>query len=75
MLIYKAGMTADGVFDIVRRVREKSQIPLVFLTYLNPVFHYGYDAFFEKCRELSCHNKEYPPRPEIYSKFGDFASI
>ena len=29
----------------------------------------------EKCRELSCHNKEYPPRPEIYSKFGDFASI
>ena len=38
-------MTTDGVFDIVRRVREKSQIPLVFLTYLNPVFHYGYDAF------------------------------
>ena len=30
----KAGMTTDGVFDIVRRVREKSQIPLVFLTYL-----------------------------------------
>lgn len=29
----------------------------------------------EKCRELSCHNKKYPPRPEIYSKFGDFASI
>lgn len=48
-----AGMTTDGVFDIVRRVREKSRIPLVFLTYLNPVFHYGYDRFFEKCGELS----------------------
>lgn len=46
----KAGMTTDGVFDIVRRVREKSQIPLVFLTYLNPVFHYGYDAFLKMQR-------------------------
>lgn len=49
----QGGMTTDGVFEIVRRVREKSQIPLVFLTYLNPVFHYGYEAFFEKCREVA----------------------
>lgn len=49
----KGGMTTDGVFDIVRRVREQSQIPLCFMTYLNPVFHYGYDKFFAKCEELS----------------------
>lgn len=48
----RAGMTTDGVFDIVRRVREKSRIPLVFLTYLNPVFHYGYERFCTKCGEL-----------------------
>lgn len=48
----KGGITTDGVFDIVRRVREKSQIPLCFMTYLNPVFHYGYDKFFAKCEEL-----------------------
>lgn len=47
----KAGMTTDGVFEIARRVREKSQIPLCFMTYLNPVFHYGYDKFFSKCAE------------------------
>lgn len=47
-----AGMTTDGVFEIVRRVREVSRIPLVFMTYLNPVFHYGYDSFFTKCQEL-----------------------
>jgi tryptophan synthase alpha chain len=46
------GMTTDGVFDIVRRVREVSDIPLAFMTYVNPVFHYGYDRFFSKCREL-----------------------
>lgn len=49
----KAGITTDGVFEIVRKVREKTQIPIVLLTYLNPVFHYGYDAFFARCRELS----------------------
>lgn len=47
-----AGMTTDGVFEIARRVREKSQIPLCFMTYLNPVFHYGYDKFFSKCAEF-----------------------
>ncbi len=46
------GMTTDGVFDVVRRVRERSQLPLAFMTYLNPVFHYGYDRFFAKCEEL-----------------------
>lgn len=48
----KGGMTTDGAFDIVRRVREKSQIPLAFMTYANPVFHYGYDRFFTRCEEL-----------------------
>lgn len=48
----KAGMTTDGAFEIVRRVREKSGIPLAFMTYANPVFHYGYDNFFTKCEEV-----------------------
>jgi tryptophan synthase alpha chain len=46
------GMTTDGVFDIVKKVREVSDIPLAFMTYVNPVFHYGYDRFFTKCQEL-----------------------
>ena len=48
----KNGMTTDGAFDIVRKVREKSQIPLAFMTYANPVFHYGYERFFDRCKEL-----------------------
>lgn len=48
----KGGMTTDGAFEIVRRVREKSGIPLAFMTYANPVFHYGYDRFFARCEEL-----------------------
>lgn len=48
----QGGMTTDGVFEIVRRVREKSQIALAFMTYANPVFHYGCDRFFARCEEL-----------------------
>jgi tryptophan synthase alpha chain len=36
---------------MVNRIRKKSQIPLVFLTYINPIFKYGYEAFFAKCKE------------------------
>ena len=37
---------------MVKKVREKSDIPLCFMTYLNVVFHYGYDEFFKKCQEV-----------------------
>lgn len=45
------GMTTDGVFEIVKRVREKSDVPICLMGYLNPVFHYGYDRFFECCQK------------------------
>ena len=59
----RAGITTDGVFEIVRKVREQSQIPIVFLTYLNPVFHYGYDAFLKKCQELGVDGMICPDLP------------
>lgn len=69
----KAGMTTEGVFDIVRRVREKSQIPLVFLTYINPVFHYGYEAFFERCQGLGVDGIIIPDMP--YEEKEELAGI
>ena len=48
----KNNTTTDDVFEAIARIREKSDIPLVFLTYINPVFYYGYDKFFAKCKEL-----------------------
>lgn len=45
------GITMDEIFGIVERVREKSEIPLVFLTYMNPVYHYGYSEFFRRCHD------------------------
>jgi tryptophan synthase alpha chain len=43
-----AGATTEKLFALVKSVRAKISTPLVFLTYLNPVFKYGYDAFFAK---------------------------
>ena len=43
----------DDVFEAIRQIREKSDVPLVFLTNINPVFYYGYDKFFKRCQELN----------------------
>lgn len=40
------GITMDGIFDIVKKVRMVSSIPIVLMGYLNPVLYYGLDAFF-----------------------------
>ncbi len=47
-----SGTTTDKIFDLVASVRKQSDVPLVFLTYLNPVFNYGYARFFSRCRLL-----------------------
>jgi tryptophan synthase alpha chain len=41
----KAGATLPKVLEMVRQLRTKSQIPIVFFTYLNPVYAYGYERF------------------------------
>ena len=48
----KAGTRLDGIFDMVASIKDKMKIPLVFMTYLNPVFVYGYDRFFSRCKEI-----------------------
>ena len=49
-----AGCTTDKIFDMLKNVRKKHKtFPLVFMTYLNPVFNYGYEEFFKKCKELN----------------------
>ena len=47
-----AGTRLDGVFDMVASIKGKMRIPLVFMTYLNPVFVFGYSRFFSRCEEI-----------------------
>lgn len=42
-----SGTTTDKIFDSVRRIRQKTDVPLAFMTYINPVFAYGVDKFMK----------------------------
>jgi len=46
-----AGITTDGVFEIVRAVRNYSDVPIVFLVYCNIVFRRGIDRFYDEAKE------------------------
>lgn len=61
-------MTTDKVFEIVTEVRKVSNIPLCLMTYLNPVFHYGYDKFFKRCQETGVDGIIIPDCPFEESK-------
>ena len=47
----KAGTTTDKLFEMVRRVRNKTDVPLVFMTYINPIYTYGAEKFMKRCAE------------------------
>ena len=47
-----AGTTTDKIFDLVAEVRKETQVPLVFLTYANPIYAYGAEKFFTRCEEV-----------------------
>lgn len=42
------GTDLDKIFAMVRDVRKSSEVPIVLMGYINPVLHYGIDAFFEQ---------------------------
>ena len=69
----KHNTTTDDVFEIVKRVRQKTDVPLVFLTYINPVFFYGYEDFFKKCNEYGVDGIISPDLP--YEEKGEIADI
>ena len=74
----QSGTTTDGIFDMVEKLRRKTDMPLVFMGYLNPVFHYGYERFFARCKECGISGIIIPDLPyeekgeceEIAAKYG-----
>ncbi len=44
-----AGCTTDKLFDMIKRARQKVTVPMVFLTYLNPIYTYGKEKFMKRC--------------------------
>ena len=70
-----SGTTLGRIFETVNRLREKTNVPLVFLTYINPVFKYGYEKFFSDCRNCGMDGIIIPDLPfEEKGEISDTAS-
>ncbi len=47
----QGGTTLKGIFEMVKRLREKTNVPLLLMMYLNTIFRFGTDRFFATCQE------------------------
>lgn len=59
----KHGTTLADVLDVLKENRLKVGIPLVFMTYINPIFRYGVSRFFRDCREAGVDGLIIPDLP------------
>lgn len=57
------GVTTDKVFDMVRRVRKNTDIPLVFMTYANVAYSYGTEKFIKTAAEIGIDGLIFPDIP------------
>lgn len=57
------GCTTDQLFDLVERVRKTIDIPLVFMTYLNPIYSYGSERFLQNCKRVGIDGVIVPDMP------------
>jgi tryptophan synthase alpha chain len=46
----EAGVDADAYFAMVEKIRQKSQIPLIAFSYLNPLFKLGFETFARRAK-------------------------
>jgi len=73
-----AGTTVEKLFNLISDLRKETDVPFVFLTYVNPVFRYKYEAFFKRCADVGLDGiiipdlpfEEQAPVREAASKYG-----
>lgn len=64
------GVTTDKIFDMVRRLRARTDVPMVFMTYANVVFSYGAERFIRTAAEAGMDGLILPDLP--YEEKGEF---
>jgi tryptophan synthase alpha chain len=60
---FASNTTLDGIFDMIASLKGAVSVPLLFMTYLNPVFSRGYSAFFKQCAECGVQGIIIPDLP------------
>lgn len=64
------GMSLDLLFDQLKDIRQKVDIPLVLMGYLNPVLKMGMETFLENCQLVGIDGVIIPDLPP-----GEYASV
>ena len=68
-----AGCTTDKLFDMICRARKRVTVPMVFLTYLNPIYTYGKERFMKRCRECGIDGIIVPDMP--FEEKGELSGV
>ena len=66
----KNGMTLSKLFTQLKAIKGQVQIPLILMGYLNPILHYGIEAFCKSCVESGVSGAIIPDLP-----FDDYLDI
>lgn len=66
----KNGMNLSKLFSQLKEIKDEVQIPLVLMGYLNPILHYGIEAFCQSCVESGISGAIIPDLP-----FKDYQDI
>ena len=59
----KNGMSLQLLFNQLKTVKDQVQIPLILMGYLNPILHYGIEAFCKSCVEAGVSGAIIPDLP------------
>ena len=57
------GMTLNTLFDQLEGIRDTVHIPLLLMGYLNPVIHFGFERFCQRCVEVGVDGMIIPDLP------------
>jgi len=60
----RGGMTLKRLFSQLEPLRgEGVELPLILMGYINPIYHFGYEAFFRRCQEVGVDGVIIPDLP------------
>ena len=57
------GMSLRTLFDQLYDIRREVSLPLILMGYMNPIYRYGYEAFFERCAQTGIDGVIIPDLP------------
>lgn len=57
------GTNLAGIFEMVGRIREKTDMPIMMMLYLNTIYRYGKEKFFSLCKQYGADGVIVPDMP------------